>query len=259
MVQPMRVLAILASFLSACQPDDLGGGSVRPPADADADSDGDTDADADTDAGWDATGIGFDFEAPIVAAELMDGTTLNGTILRASFAIQLVDLYASEPRQCTVTYRVAGAPPAAGFDTTFLGAWDLSDFEVQDADGDCDTIQRLLGVPTTDVGASIRSLDFKVGIRPMTEVDEYTQMDWQTHWGGDWATEFPTMAALYIMGWSGSLTYPMNVIQAYEVDPITNEVVLDEFGMPLALPLSTATSLADGYYNSTPMYILSGS
>jgi hypothetical protein len=267
MVSDMRAWTLL---LSACivPPSGVTETGLEPDVDADGDADSDTDGDgdSDTDTGasepWNVTAISFDFAGAIVGGELVDGAILAGKRHDASFGLSLMSTDANDLRNCNLRYRVAGAPVSME-DPEFSGywrSWDISGVEVDETTGDCDSIASIFRDHRVDdpleLEAVVASLDIHMGLEDIGSVWSGTLEEWAQHWGsGSWKEDVPYLAAgaLYLAEFGAA--FEMNVFQAYAIDPVTLAVEGDGTNL-VPLELEGAPDAPDGFYTSSPMYII---
>jgi hypothetical protein len=96
-----------------------------------------------------------------------------------------------------------------------------------------------------------------MGLEDMSVVDDYIMDEWSEHWSfGDWDDDVPYLAAggLYI-GKRFNAAYEMNVFQGFAIDPETMEVEGDGFDL-VPVSMKGAEDVPDGFYTSSPMYII---
>jgi hypothetical protein len=229
-------------------------------SDTDSDSDGDTDTDADTeDSPWNANAVSFDFAGAVIGGEIVDGATLLGTTYVASFSVSLMSTSGSSVRTCNVEYDVAGAPAGSEqhFQSdTYWRSWDFSAFPIAATSGECEALTAVFGRDFDDLEAMLGSFQMQMGLENINEVRPETEEDWEKGWGfGDWEEDRPYLAAgaLYISPFAAA--YEMNVFQAYEMDIETLDILAN--GKILTpLPLAHYEDAPDGFYQSSPMYVI---
>jgi hypothetical protein len=100
-------------------------------------------------------------------------------------------------------------------------------------------------------------LHIQMGLKDMAVVPSYITDEWAKHWSfGNWKTDEPYLAAggLYI-GQPFAAAYEMNVFQGYAMDPDTMEVLGDGFDL-VPLEMKGAEDVPDGFYTSSPMFVI---
>jgi hypothetical protein len=266
MVSDMRVLILCLAACIVRPPDDNETG-MEPDVDADGDSDSDADGDADTDTAtepepWNASAISFDFSGAIIAGDLVDGAIVSGKRHDATLSLSLMSSPSAGLRNCNVQYHVAKAPSSVeqyGFDVDY---WrDFSQLAIEETGEDCASLYSVFRQPLNQHSGSLeellRYLDIHMGLKDMSVVPSYITDEWRDHWSfGDWATDEPYLAAggLLVANPFGT-AYEMDVFQGYAMDLETLEVQSDGFDL-VPLEMKGADDVPDGFYTSSPMYII---
>jgi hypothetical protein len=269
MVSDMRVLILC---LAACivQPPDDNETGLEPDVDADGDSDSDADGDADTDTAtetpepWNASAISFDFSGAIIGGEIVDGAILSGKRHAATFGLSLMSTSATGLRNCNVQYYVAGAPSSVDhdyFDSDYWRSWDFAQLDIEEAGDDCASLEEVFRLKLSKHGGTLEGLldylHIQMGLKDMSDVPDYITNEWSKHWSfGDWTSDEPYLAAggLYI-GQPFGAAYEMNVFQGYAMDPDTMEVLGDGLDL-VPLEMNGAEDVPDGFYTSSPMFVI---
>jgi hypothetical protein len=265
MVSSMRALILLLPACIVSPPEDETGLEPDVDVDGDADSDTDSDADSDTDTGgqpWNADAISFDFSGAILGGELVDGAIVSGKRHEASFSLSLMSVQAPGFRNCNVRYLVAGAPgsvDAESFGKDYWRSWSFADVDVEELTGECDSLISVFRNEVADFGSLevlLRSSDIQIGIEDMDALDSSTVGEWSENWSfGIWKEDVPYLAAGGLSMLPFGSAYEMNVFQAYAIDAATMEV--ESIGDDLVpLELQGAPDVPDGFYTSSPMYII---
>ncbi len=259
------ILCLSACIVGPPKENDTG---LEPDVDADGDSDtdgdGDGDSDSDTDGSnpWNAQAISFDFSGAIIGGEIVDGAILSGKRHDASFSLSLMMTDPLELRNCNVRYKVAGAPssPGEGDFANYWRSWDFSALTIHEMSGECDSLVSVFHSDISDQGGFEELLAWfhlQMGLEDIALVDSSVESDWAEHWSfGKWEDDRPYLAAggLYLLD-PFQAAYEMNVFQGYAMDPETMEVEGDGFDL-IPLVLEGAPDVPDGFYTSSPMYVI---
>jgi hypothetical protein len=106
-----------------------------------------------------------------------------------------------------------------------------------------------------------------VAFEPLADIDPKYLADIEANWanyekdyGMDWS-EVQIHAMAFMVDMPGILgkgmLFPMDLVIAYEVDPISYEVAVDGEGLVTRVPLASEKTMPTAYYETIAMYILS--
>lgn len=233
-------------------------GDLDVDTDADAVTDTDTDVLTDTDVPtpWEANVLGLDFQAGVVGGELVNGVQVQSWIADAQLSVTLMSA-SGDGRFCDVRYSLEGAQPTSAGQDFFgaLASFDASSRPIDETVGDCDSLAAAFGMPVYDLDGFLQSYDLAVGLMPLSALTPQTRAEFSKAWSGDWQIDEPYLGAVrYNLHPYGA--FDMGLFEAYALDPGTLELSEDAKGQVERLRLDDLETLPDGFYQSTPIYVL---